>query len=504
MIRIVDRFLDHITMYRLVLYYLAVLLVAAIVAAFFGLVPHGPAVVAFSLAVVTAVSWATNTIFARVFAAPPNVESVYITAFILALILEPAAPSDAAGVGALIFASVWATASKYMVAVGRKHLFNPAAFGALLPALLLDHPATWWAAGSLVLLPITVAGGLTIARKLRRFDLIVAFLLAVLATELATAPVSAWTMAVRETLLSSPLFFFAFVMLTEPLTAPAGRTMRVAFAVIVGFLFAPNIHFGSFYLTPEIALLVGNLFAWAVSPKVRIMLTLDRIEQSAAEAFDFVFTPDRKLAFQAGQYLDWTLGFSHPDSRGNRRQFTIASAPTEDDIRLGVKFYPRASTFKRALGAMQPGDRIFASQLAGSFTLPADPRRKLAFIAGGIGITPFRSMLQYLVDRGEARPIVVVYGNERMRDIAYRDVLDAARERLGIPTHYAVAKETAPKGVYPGIIDARFIRYAVPDFRDRVFYVSGPQTMVAAVRRTLRRMGVRRSRIKVDLFTGFA
>jgi ferredoxin-NADP reductase len=504
MTRFVDGVLDHITMYRLVLYYLAALLAAAIAFAFFGLVPHSPAAIAFSAVVVTAVSWAANTIFARVFKAPANVESVYITALILALILEPATPSDPAGVGALIFASVWAMASKYIVAVGRKHLFNPAAFGVVLPALLLDHPATWWAAGNLPLLPITVVGGLMIARKLRRFDLVVAFMFAALATQLATSPISAYAMAVRETLFSSPLFFVAFVMLTEPLTAPAARLPRLAFGGLVGFLFAPNIHFGSFYITPEIALLVGNLFAWAVSPKGRVMLTLERIEQSAAGAFDFVFRPDRKLAFQAGQYLEWTLGFSRPDSRGNRRQFTIASAPTENDVRLGVKFYPRASAFKRALGAMQPGDTIFAAQLAGSFTLPADPRTKLAFIAGGIGITPFRSMLQYLIDRDQVRPIVVLYGNERARDIAYRDVLEAAEERLGIGTFYAVAREKAPPGVYPGMIDARFIRYAVPDFRERIFYVSGPQAMVVAVRHTLRAMGVRRSRIKVDLFTGFA
>ena len=68
-------------------------------------------------------------------------------------------------------------------------------------------------------------------------------------------------MALNETLLSSPLFFFAFVMLTEPLTAPTRRLPRLVFAALVGFLFAPNVHVGSFYLTPELALLVGNLFA---------------------------------------------------------------------------------------------------------------------------------------------------------------------------------------------------------------------------------------------------
>ncbi|TGV95790.1 FAD-dependent oxidoreductase, partial [Mesorhizobium sp. M2E.F.Ca.ET.154.01.1.1] len=116
----------------------------------------------------------------------------------------------------------------------------------------------------------------------------------------------------------------------------------------------------------------------------------------------------RKLAFQAGQYLEWTLGLDRSDNRGNRRYFTVASSPTEQSVRLGVKFYPKSSAFKQALGTMRPGGTIHAAQLAGDFTLPSDPKIKIAFLAGGIGITPFRSMLQYLIDRNESRPIVVL------------------------------------------------------------------------------------------------
>jgi ferredoxin-NADP reductase len=292
-------------------------------------------------------------------------------------------------------------------------------------------------------------------------------------------------------------------MLTEPLTSPTTRLLRLCFAGLIGFLCAPSIHIGSFYFTPELALIVGNLFAYAVGPRGRLVLTLDRVEEVAADTYDFVFSLPRKLGFRAGQYLEWTLGLERPDSRGNRRYFTIASAPTEDCLRLGVRFYQDSSAFKRALAGLVPGDTILASQLAGNFTLPSNPATKLVFIAGGIGITPFRSMLQYLLDRQEARPIVVLYGTERQEDIAYRDVLDAARRELGIGTVYAVAKE-ALRGQYPGYIDARLVRTAIPDYKERTFYISGPQAMVKAVSDKLRRMGVRRSRIKVDFFPGFA
>ena len=502
MTKAIDRLLDHITMYRLVLYYLTALVIAAIVLSVFKLGPHDATALAFSTALILAVCWITNWAFGRVFEVPTNGESIYITALILVLILDPTTASDPKPIGVLVFASVWAMASKYIFAIGRKHLFNPAALGVMLTALLLDEPATWWVGGNLWLLPVVLIGGLLVVRKLRRFDLVATFILVNLATVLVTAEPSEYGTALAQTFGSSPLLFFAFVMLTEPLTAPTMRLPRLAFGALVGFLSAPDIHVGSFYFTPELALLVGNVFAYVLSPKGRFVLTLERIEQSAADTYDFIFSSPRKLAFQAGQYLEWTLGVARPDSRGNRRYFTLASAPTEDAVRLGVKFYPASSAFKRELGAMTPGDTIHAAQLAGNFTLPANPGKKLAFIAGGIGITPFRSMLQYLLDRNEHRQIAVLYGVQSQQDIAYRELLDDAERELGIRTIYAVA-QGAERGQYPGFIDARLVRAAIPDYRERTFYISGPQAMVKALRQMLLAMGIRRSRVKVDFFPGF-
>ncbi|TGQ53097.1 hypothetical protein EN836_17005 [Mesorhizobium sp. M1C.F.Ca.ET.193.01.1.1] len=503
MIKTLDRLLDHLTMYRLVLYYLMALLGTALVLSFLDLVPHDPSALALATGLVLAACWITNRVFAYIFEVPANSESVYITAMILALILDPVAATDFKGIGAMAFASVWAISSKYILAVGRKHLFNPAALGVALAAFLLDRPATWWVGGNVWLLPLVLLGGILVVRKLRRFDLVATFFGVALATILATTDPSQYGTALAETFSSSPLLFFAFVMLTEPLTAPTIRWPRIAFAGIVGFLFAPNIHIGSFYFTPELALLVGNVFAYAVSPKGRFVLTLERIEQTAVDSYDFIFRSQRKLAFQAGQYLEWTLGLDRSDNRGNRRYFTVASSPTEQSVRLGVKFYPKSSAFKQALGTMRPGGTIHAAQLAGDFTLPSDPKIKIAFLAGGIGITPFRSMLQYLIDRNESRPIVVLYGTESQEDIAYRQVLASARRELGIRTFHAVAKG-AERGQYPGYIDARLVRLTMPDYLERTFYISGPQAMVNALRKKLLAMGVRRSRIKVDYFPGFA
>ena len=498
----IDRFLESLTIYRLVLYYVAALVTAAFVFGLLRLVPEDATAIAFSMVLILAVCWTTNNVFVRILNVPANTELIYITALILVLILDPVTASDKKAVGALIFASAWATASKFVLAVGRRHLFNPAAFGVALSALLLDHPATWWIGSNIPLFPVVLIGGILLVRKLQRADLVLTFILVNIAVVLFTSAPSQYGTVLKETLRSSPLFFFAFVMLTEPLTGPTRRLHRFVFGALVGVLFAPRIHIGPLYFTPEQALIIGNLFAYAASPTGRLMLTLERIEQSAIDTYDFMFRPQRKLVFQAGQYLEWTLHLDHPDNRGNRRYFTIASAPTEESVRLGVKFYPASSTFKRALGTMAPGDTIFASQLAGEFTLPSDPDTKIAFLAGGIGITPFRSMLRYLLDRNEIRPIIILYGTETVRDIAYREVLDAAEDELGIRTVYAVARG-AERGQYSGHIDARLVRTVIPDYNERMFYISGPQAMVKALRRLLKTMGVRHSRIKVDLFPGF-
>jgi ferredoxin-NADP reductase len=501
----IDNILNRTTMYRLVFYYLATLLVVAFAFGFVGILPYDPAALAFSTAVIVATCWIVNWICARIFDAVTNVESVYITAFILALIITPVTAANLAGVGFLIFASVWAMASKYLLAIGKRHLFNPAAFGVALSALVINQSATWWVGGNLPLLAFVLVGGLLIVRKLQRTDLAASFTLVSLVTIIATAGSGNATTALTQTILHSSFFFFAFVMLTEPLTTPPNRTLRILYGALVGFLFAPNVHIGSLYLSPELALLIGNIFSYLVSPKGRYMLTLRSVQETAQDTYEFIFAPDRKFAFAPGQYMEWTLGHRYPDNRGNRRYFTLASAPTEDAVRLGVKFYPQASTFKRALSSMKAGDKISAAHLSGGFVLPKDPKKKLVFIAGGIGITPFRSMIHYLLDKGEARQIVLLYSNKTAADVAYKDVLDRAAAELGIRTIYVLTAEKIPvPGMYSGQLDARLIAQQIPDYRERTFYISGPHAMVNAYGNTLRGMGVSRFKIKSDFFPGFA
>jgi len=179
-------------------------------------------------------------------------------------------------------------------------------------------------------------------------------------------------------------------------------------------------------------------------------------------------------------------------------------------VRLGIKFYANASTFKRYLAEFKTGSTMLAGSIAGDFTLPWLPwqkKRKLVFIAGGIGVTPFRSMVRYLLDKKEVRDVVLFYSNKTQAEIAYKDVFDAAQAaNIGFRAVYTLTD----KGIPPtwtggrGYVDAAMIAREVPDYKKRLFFISGPRSMVTAFQKTLHDMGVPRRRIKVDFFPGFA
>ncbi len=178
---------DRTTMYRLVLYWLAALVALAAGLGALGVLPYGALPILASAAALAASCFIGNWVIAWYLHIPPNHESSLITALIVALIVPPVALGDTPGFVALGFVAVWAVASKYLIASGNKHLFNPAALAVALAAPLLGVPATWWVAGNLALLPFVVLGGALVVYKLRRYDLMLAFFVAALAMTAATS-----------------------------------------------------------------------------------------------------------------------------------------------------------------------------------------------------------------------------------------------------------------------------------------------------------------------------
>lgn len=500
----IDYLLDRITMYRLTLYVLLGMVGCAAVLAFFHQLPFSPLELLLSAGFLVIMCWATNTIFAHIFEVPTNFESASITALILALIIDP--PASVGDLQFLGWAAILAMASKYVLALYKKHLFNPAAIAVVITTFAIQGSASWWV-GTASLLPVTLVGGLLITRKLRQGDLLLIFSIATLLTLI----IASWhqnkaiTTEIVQAMLQSPLFFFACIMLTEPLTAPPTKNTRRLYAILTGIFFMPLAHIGPIYSTPELALVLGNVFSYLISPRQRVTLMLTRKNKITPYLIDFVFKPSQKLAFLPGQYMEFTLAHGQPDSRGNRRYFTLASSPTENVVHLGVRFYEKSSSFKRALYQIDRKTGLVAAQIAGDFTLPADPTKKLVFIAGGIGITPFRSMLKYLLDTQQRRDIVLFYMNRAADEILYKEVLYQAQTQSGVKVFYTLTDRAALPPNWTGFVgrvDEQMILQAIPDYQERIYYLSGPPEMVKAHEESLKTLLIKGSQIKKDFFPG--
>jgi len=506
MISYIDNQLNKITMYRLVLYYLIFLLGAALLFSIAGILAYDVFSLLLSVGFLLGICWITNRVFSWTFGVPANVESVYISALILALIITPIQSFN--DLWFLAWAGVLAMASKYILAIKGKHIFNPVAFAVALTYFTVNQSASWWVANG-TLLPAVLIGGLLVVRKIGRFDMVLSFLSTVLALTWLTSIGSAEGViaTLQNTVLYTPLLFFAFIILTEPLTTPPTKKLRMIYGVLVGFLFIPQFHIGSFYLTPELAILIGNIYAYSVSPKGKLTLKLKEKVRIAPDVYEFVFAAPHRFKFSPGQYMEWTLGHNEPDSRGNRRYFTLASSPTEQNIRLGVKFDKKASSFKQAMLSMGRNTEIIASQITGDFVLPDDPNQKCVFLAGGIGVTPFRSMIKYLLDTHQRRPITMIYSARTVDDIVYKDVFDRAEKELGIKVIYNLTEsDNIPKSWSGqiGRITSQMLRTLLTDYGSCSFYISGSRSMVDSYKNTLHKLGISGDHIITDYFAGLA
>jgi ferredoxin-NADP reductase/Na+-translocating ferredoxin:NAD+ oxidoreductase RnfD subunit len=485
-------------MYRLLLYYLIGLEVVAVGLSMLGVLHFKPLDVIFSALFITAVCWISNKVFAYVFKAPTNVESPLITGLILALIISPS--HDGHGLVFMAAAGGLAMASKYILAINGRHLFNPAAIAVVLTSYGAGDAASWWV-GTASMLPWVLIGGILLTRRIRHSGMVTWFVGVVLAATVIYGLIGGTSPAalIQQGILNSALFFFAFVMLTEPLTSPTTSGKRAWFGAIVGVMFPPQFNVFGVFASPEVALVAGNIFSYIVGPRVKTKLYFQKRIKLSRDSADFVFKPERPFTYQPGQYMELTLQHPHTDSRGARRYFTLSSSPTEQDLRLGVKFYQPGSSYKRALLDVTADTPIIAGQLGGDFVLPKDATKRLVFIAGGIGVTPFRSMIKYLLDKDERRDITLLYTAKTDDDHIYRDVFDTAAAKLGINVIYVTTSDKSKRTRV-----AELITQHVPDFRDCTFYISGPHAMVTDAEHALETMGVNFTRIKKDFFSGYA
>ena len=499
----IDAYLNRTTMYRLTRTGLIILAVFSIIAAFLGWLPYTALDLTLSLVVLLFSAYVTNALCALVVKAAPTPESSLITGLILFFIFTPL--QSAGDALLLMLAAAIAMLSKYVIAYKKKHIFNPAAVAAFAFSIVGSGVASWWVATP-VLLPLAAVVGFLFVRKLRRFDLFWSFFIVasvvflIRSLFLGTALGSAALLFLE----SFPVLFFGTIMLTEPQTTPPQRSDRVIYGGIVGLLFSLSFQFGPLSATPEFALLMGNIYSYAVSMRKRVILTFNSATQLSRYVFEYLFEPSEPFAFVAGQYAEWTIAH-RSDSRGVRRYFTISSAPEDLFVRVGVRIPVESSTFKDHLRALTKGDEVSLTGVGGGFILPTDPDTKIAAIAGGIGMTPYMSMFRHLAATSQRRDVFLIYAAANPLDFAYQEELDSIKNSIGLRVLYlptGLTELTGWEGLSGYVTDA-LIKKEIPDYKEREWYLSGPNTLVEDYSWVIRKAGVPRKNIKKDYFPGF-
>jgi ferredoxin-NADP reductase len=492
-LRTIDSILNRYTMYRVVVYGLAALLGVSLVFALTGLLFISATGLCASIAILAAVTYAANRLLATLLRVPANTESWLITALILACILPP--PTTLQRGLAIGLTGLLAMAGKYLLRWRGSNIFNPVAIAAVIVSVFGILPATWWIGSPPLAVPVIIVG-LIVLRKARRFSLFASFALASLLMMLLIGSVlqgQSAELVLKTAVLSWPLIFLGTIMLTEPSTLPASLYYQLLYGLLVGCVFASQLHVGRISTTPQAALVIGNIFTVLVSPGLGMLVKLKRREQLTPRTYDLTFEVPRadRFMFLPGQYMEWTLPHAKVDSRGNRRTFTIASSPTEKELRIGIRRNEPSSSFKNALLALKPGQHIRAAHLGGDFVLPHDSRQSLVFIAGGVGITPFRSMLKYLTDIGQQRAITLLYIASNEQDFVYQEVLGQAAA-IGLKTHYVV-----------GRLEAAQLKNLLPTPEEQSFYISGPDALVRQYGGLVHGLGVSWRHIRTDDFSGY-
>jgi ferredoxin-NADP reductase len=237
-----------------------------------------------------------------------------------------------------------------------------------------------------------------------------------------------------------------------------------------------------------------------------LSLPLVERHEVAERTFAFQFPKPRDWTFQPGQYTELTLtSVKETDAKGNVRPFSIASAPHEERIMIATRV--RDSAFKRGLAELPLGTTIEFKEPSGNFVLHRNPKRAAVILAGGIGVTPFRSIVVDAAHRKLPQKIVMFYSNRRPEDAPFLDELRALESRS--PNFKLVATMTQMDKSHRrwdgnvGKVTAELLRRHTGGLESPIYYLAGPPGMVKGLRQILEQWGADPDDIRTEEFDGY-
>jgi ferredoxin-NADP reductase len=237
-----------------------------------------------------------------------------------------------------------------------------------------------------------------------------------------------------------------------------------------------------------------------------LMSALRTREKVAHGTMAFRFDKPPGWVFKAGQFLDLTLvDPPETDAEGNVRSFSIASGPHEDTLMIATRM--RDTAFKRVLKAMPIGTAVKIEGPSGHLTLRHDPARSAVFLAGGIGITPFRSILLQAAREKLPHRLFLFYSNHGPEDAPFLDELKDLEQQNPRYTMIAsmsdMAMSSRPWSGETGLIDRVMLSKHLKDAVSPIYYVAGPPKLVTAMKAMLKAQSVADADIRAEEFSGY-
>lgn len=240
--------------------------------------------------------------------------------------------------------------------------------------------------------------------------------------------------------------------------------------------------------------------------KVTHKIRLTEKEYLAEGTMGFHFEKPAGFQFKAGQYVDVSLiNPTDVDSSGSIRSFSIASSPEDKDLLFATRM--RESAFKRVLKASPFGTEVEMEGPMGSFTLHKNAAKPAVFLAGGIGITPFLSMVRQATQARLAQELFLFYSNRRPEDAAFLQNLETLEKENSkfcfVPSMTGMEKSKQEWAGETGFINQEMLGRYLPELQGPIYYIAGPPAMVTAMWQMLTASGVDDDDVRTEEFAGY-
>lgn len=216
--------------------------------------------------------------------------------------------------------------------------------------------------------------------------------------------------------------------------------------------------------------------------EIHLLIFVEKIHEYG-DVYSFVFKPEKPIAFIAGMYAHVRIPGGEEGQQ--TREFSIASAPSEEYVRFSVHVR-KESPYKQRLAALAPGEKVEIFKIKGSFVLPEDASRDVVFIAGGIGITPIRSMFVELSKQGSSRTPFLIHVAEDGY-LFEKELSEFSNEQ---------------KRIKRADVD-NVLKEVLGKHHDAQYYVSGPPGFVGAIDKKLKELGIVEENVIHDEFFGY-